>query len=169
MKFLRRFAALALAAGLAATAAWADTAKPNTDQAYGDWVLHCTKPKDGENACALHQKIMASDTKLPVAAFAIARNKSSHELRLAVILPLGLDIPAGVAGKAGTAALPFTIQTCVRRGCIASTQVDDKLLEALHGADTFTTTFKMRSVTDPTTVPVSLKGLDDGLKALESK
>ena len=32
---------------------------------------------------------------------------ASHELRLAAILPLGLDIPAGVAGKAGAnKALP---------------------------------------------------------------
>lgn len=161
--------ALTFAAGLAATAAWADGAKPGAGQAFGDWVLHCTKSKDGQGACALHQKILARDTRLPVAAFAIARNKDSRELRLAVILPLGLDIPAGVSGKAGDVPLTFAIQTCVRRGCVANTQVDEKLLETLRGADAFTTTFKMRGVTDPTTVPVSLKGLDAGLKALDSK
>jgi len=30
-------------------------------------------------------------------------------------------------------------------------------------------TFKMRIVADPTTIPVSLKGLDEGLKALETR
>jgi invasion protein IalB len=169
MKNTTRVVALALTTGLAGAAAWADDAKPNTDQAFGDWTLHCAQPKDGEPVCALRQKIMSSDTKLPVAAFAIARNKTSHELRLAVVLPLGLDIPAGVSGKAGAAPLTFAIQTCVRRGCIASTQVDDKLLESLHAAQALTTTFKMRIVTDPTTLTVSLKGLDDGLKALEAK
>lgn len=157
-----------IAAG-ASSAVHAAEAKPNGDQPFGDWVLHCTKTTNGEQVCALHQKILASDTKLPVAAFALARNKDSHELRLAAILPLGLDIPAGVSGKAGAAPLPFTIQTCVRRGCIASTTLDDKLLEALRGTDAFSVTFKMRIVEEPTTMPVSLKGLDEGLKALESK
>jgi invasion protein IalB len=157
---------LMAAAPAAATAA---EVKSNGDQPFGDWTLHCTKLGTGDQACALHQKILAKDTRLPVAAFALARNKDSHELRLAAILPLGLDIPAGVAGKAGTAALPFTIQTCVRRGCIASTSVDDKLLEALRGNDAFSVTFKMRVVADPTTIPVSLKGLDEGLKALAAK
>lgn len=158
--------AVTLAAGLA-TSVRADTAKPTADRAFGDWVLHCTKPKTGEEACALHQKVLSAKTKLPVAAFALARHKDSHELRLAVILPLGLDIPAGVSGKAGAAPLAFAVQTCVRRGCVANTQVDDRLLEALRATDSFTTTFKMRGVSEPTTVPVSLKGLGDGLKALE--
>lgn len=168
MQTKRILLGLTLAAGLSCATASADEAKPK-DSWYGDWVLHCTKAGSGQNGCALHQKIISSETRLPVAAFAIARNKQSRELRLAVILPLGLDIPAGVSAKAGTAPIAFTIQTCVRRGCIASVQADDKLLETLHGSETFTTTFKMRSVESPTTLNVSLKGLDEGLKALEAK
>ena len=76
---------------------------------------------------------------------------------------------SGVSGKAGEVRLPFTVQTCVRRGCIASTAVDETTLEALRGSDSFSITFKMRIVADPTTIPVSLKGLDDGLRALDTK
>ena len=36
-------------------------------------------------------------------------------------------------------------------------------------ADSFTATFKMRSVADPTTLKVSLKGFHAALTALESK
>lgn len=153
------------ATGLAGAAATQPAAEPT----FGDWTLHCAKLSGGGDACALRQKIMAKDTKLPVAAFALARSKDSHELRLAAVLPLGLDIPAGVAGKAGASPLAFTVQTCVKRGCIASTTVDDKLLEALRGGDALAVTFRMRSVADPVTIPVSLKGLDAGLKALEAK
>lgn len=142
--------------------------KPKADQAFGDWVLHCARLNGGQEACALHQKIMASDTRLPVASIALARHDQSHELRLAAVLPLGLDIPAGVAGKAGTAPLLLSVQTCVRRGCIASTMVSDTLLETLRGADALTITFKMRGVGEATTIPVSLKGLDEGLKALDT-
>jgi invasion protein IalB len=164
MKRFSTFIGLALGAAVLATpAAEAD------DQAFGDWVLHCADVSDGEKACALHQKIMSQDTKLPVASFAIARNKDSRELRLAVVLPLGVDIPAGVSGKVGEVALTFALQTCVKRGCIANTLVDDRLLEKLHATDSFTTTFKMRSVADPTTLTVSLKGFHAALTALESK
>ncbi len=170
MKCNATFLALAIAILFAGgPAALAEDAKsPPAEQAFGDWVLHCAKSGTGEAICALHQRIMAADTKLPVADFAVARNKDSHELRLAAILPLGLDIPAGVSGKAGDVPLTFTVQTCVKRGCIASTTVDDKLLETLRGKDAFTATFRMRSVADPVTIPVSLKGLDAGLKALDT-
>lgn len=168
MQMTRLILALVLSVGLSGGLARADGAKPK-DRWFGDWVLHCTKTSAGENACALHQKIISVETRHPVAAFAIARNTQSDELRLAVILPLGLDIPAGVSGKAGDTPIAFAVQTCVRRGCIASTQVDDKLLETLHGTQAFTTTFKMRSVASPTTLSVSLKGLEEGLKVLEAK
>jgi invasion protein IalB len=164
MKRISTFIAIALgSATLAAPMAEAD------DQTFGDWVLHCADVSGGEKACALHQKIVSQDTKLPVASFAVARNKDSRDLRLAVVLPLGVDIPAGVSGQAGETALAFVLQTCVKRGCIASTLVGDKLLERLHATDSFTATFKMRSVADPTTLKVSLKGFHAALTALESK
>jgi invasion protein IalB len=163
MKHFITLVAVVLASVWAIAPAMAGQAKASDDKVFGDWILHCAKTSAGEEACALHQ------TKLPVAAFAIARSKDSQELRLAAILPLGLDIPAGVSGKAGDLLLAFQVQTCVRRGCIASTQVHGKLLETLHGAREFTATFKMRSVADPTTLAVSLNGLDEALKALESK
>lgn len=169
MKRILPLFVLVLGAGLLVAAPLrADEKKPGDDKVFGDWILHCAKASSGEQACALHQKIMSADTKLPVAAAALARNKQSHELRLAVILPLGLDIPAGVSAMAGSTPISLTIQTCVRRGCVASTGVDDKLLETLHGAGAFTATFRMRSIAEPVTVPFSLKGLDEGLKALES-
>lgn len=140
-----------------------------SDQAFGDWVLHCADVSGGEKACALHQKIMSQDTRLTVASFAIARNKDSKDLRLAVVLPLGLDIPAGVSGQAGAAKIAYAVQTCVKRGCIASTSVNEGLLAVLRDSDRFTTTFRMRGVADPTTLTVSLKGFHDALVALEAK
>ncbi len=161
---------LALAAAVlvcGGTAARADEAAK--DERFGDWVLHCTEISKGDTACALHQKIASETTKAPVAAFAIAFNKDSKELRLTAVLPLGLDIAAGVAGKVNEVPLAFAVQTCVRRGCVANVTVDEKLLDTLRGSDSFTATFKMRSVRDPVKVAVSLKGLHEGLKALEAR
>lgn len=153
---------------LAALALGAPGAKAS-DQAFGDWILHCADVSGGEKACALHQKIMSQDTKLPVASFAIARNKDSLDLRLAVVLPLGLDIPAGVSGRAGETDINLTVQTCVKRGCIASTTVDEKLLAALHGNERLSTTFRMRGVANPTTLNLSLKGFHEALAALDAR
>ena len=140
-----------------------------SDQAFGDWVLHCADVSGGEKACALHQKIMSLDTKLQVASFAIARNKDSKDLRLAVVLPLGLDIAAGVSGRAGETAITLAVQTCVKRGCVASASVDNKLLAALHGSERLSVTFRMRGVAKPTTFDASLKGFHAGLTALDAK
>lgn len=164
---------IAIALVLAGTAVLAGgAAAPSdkaTNQAFGDWVLHCTEIKPGVTDCVLRQKIVSAETKLPVAAFAIGTQEDSRALRLTAILPLGLDIPAGVSGKAGDVPLAFTVQTCVRRGCVASVAVDDSLLKALKGSDAFTASFRMRGVEQPVTLPVSLKGLDQGLKELLAK
>jgi len=157
-------ACLSVLAGGAATPA--DKA---TNEPFGDWTLHCAEIKPGVTDCVLRQRIVSQETKLPVASFAFGTQEQSKALRLTAILPLGLDIPAGVSGKAGDVPLAFTVQTCVRRGCVASLMVDEKALAGLHGRDAFTATFRMRGVAEAVTLPVSLKGLDEGLKALEAK
>ena len=169
MKPITTLVALILAGAWAASPVLAGQTKAGDDKVFGDWVLHCAKTSAAEEACALHQKIISRETKLSVAAVSIARGKDSQELRFAVILPLGLDIPFGVAGKAGDSPLTFQVQTCVRRGCIVTSQIDHKLLEALHGSRFFMTTFKIRGVANPITLAVSNNGLDEGLKALKSK
>lgn len=165
--------ALAIAlAGLAAGGAAASAAEVKSaaaNRSFGDWVFRCAKTRTGEEACALHQKIMAADTKLPVAAFVLARNQDSKDLKLAAILPLGLDIPAGVSGTIGDAKLSFTVQTCVKRGCLASAPIEARLLAALGGKGPFDVTFRLRGVADEVTMPVSLKGLGEGLAALDGK
>ena len=167
MKQISTALALAIAVLTGGTASWADEAPK--DERFGDWVLRCTEISKGDTACALHQKIASQQTKAPVAAFAIAFNRESKQLRLTAILPLGLDIAAGVSGKVDAVPLPFAVQTCVRRGCVANVTVDEKLLDTLRSSDSFTTTFRMRSVSEPVSVAVSLKGLHEGLKALEAR
>lgn len=149
----------------------AETPKASTPvESYGDWRLHCAEIAKGEKVCALHQKLISEQTKLPVANFAIARHKDSKELRLTAILPLGLDIPVPITGQAGSApAFTYKLQTCLPRGCIANVAIDDAMLKAMEGSPSFTITFKMRAVAAPTTFTVSLKGLDQGLKALDAK
>lgn len=154
----------------AAPAAMADTATPQPTQSFGDWRLHCTEIAPGDKACALHQKLVSAQTKMPVATFALARHKDSRELRLTAILPLGLDIPVPITGKIGEGAtFQYRLQTCLPRGCIASVAVDEAMLKGLNTASSLNVTFKMRAVKEPTTFTVSLKGLPEGLTALDAK
>lgn len=177
MKIIKTVLASALAAAMLATPAVAAEvpkaapAKPaEPAQPFGDWRLQCTKAPSGEGVCALRQKLVSDQTKKPVAAFAFARRKDSKELRLAAVLPLGLDIPVPVTGKVGDGApFQFRVRTCLPRGCIASVIVDDAMLEALSSAPGFSITFKMRPVQQSTTFTVSLKGFADGLKALDAR
>ena len=170
MKTTTILLAPALVAAMSALPAVAGTAAPQPTQSFGDWRLHCTEIAPGDTACALHQKLVSAQTKMPVATFALARHKESRELRLTAILPLGLDIPVPITGKIGEgAAFQYKLQTCLPRGCIANVAVDEAMLTGLSSAQSFSVTFKMRAVTAPTTFTVSLKGLKEGLAALDAK
>lgn len=153
---------------LTAVGAAADTTTP--DRVFGHWVMHCIEMDGSAKACALHQRLYSDKTKAPVASFAIADNEKGAAHRLTVIMPLGIDIPAGVTGAlAGRPALAYQIQTCLPRGCIASVGLTAEDLAALEAARDFTTSFRMRGVADPVTVTVSLKGVTEGLKALAAE
>jgi invasion protein IalB len=157
--------------GLVMTACLAGAAADTSDahQRFGHWVLRCITLDGNKEACALHQRLHGETTKAPVASFAIADNEKGADHRLTAILPLGLDIPAGVSGKLGKQTLSYQVQTCLPRGCIANTALTPEDIAALKSEKSFTTSFRIRGVTEPVTVTVSLEGLAEGLKALEAK
>lgn len=167
MKRITSFLVLGLVAVNAAIGA-AAVAK-TADQRFGHWILRCIDSDGGAEACALHQRLHGDMTKAPVAAFAIADDEAGTDHRLTAILPLGLDIPAGVSGKIAGHDFSYKIQTCLSGGCLASTSLSAEDLSALKSQKVFTTTFRLRGVPEAVTVTVSLEGMAEGLKALDAR
>ncbi len=160
--------AAALAVPVALPSATADTEKTPAD--FGDWHLRCREVVKGEQACALHQRLVSEKTGKHVMALALAGNRDGSDFRLTAILPLGLDVPAGITGRIGDGPeFNFRLQTCIMRGCIANVELSPDDLRGLAAAGTLTTTFSLRGVDQPVSVPASLKGLAEGLKALRAQ
>ena len=103
-------------------------------------------------------------------ALALAGNRDGSAYRLTAILPLGLDVPAGITGRIGDGPeFSYRLQTCIMRGCIANVELSPEELRALLAAGSITTSFSLRGVDQPVTVSGSLQGLADGLKALNGQ
>jgi invasion protein IalB len=158
-------AGLALAAPAAPPSAAADVVTPA--QSFGHWHLRCREIVKGEKACALHQRLVSEKTGKHVMALALAGNREGSAYRLTAILPLGLDVPAGITGRIGDGPeFSYRLQTCIMRGCIANVDLSAEETRALMAASSITTRFSLRGVDQPVSVAASLDGLADGLKAL---
>ncbi|MFM8747762.1 MAG: invasion associated locus B family protein [Aestuariivirga sp.] len=159
---------LALATPAAPPAAAADAVTPA--ESFGDWHVRCREIVKGEKACALHQRLVSEKTGKHVMALALAGNREGTAYRLTAIMPLGLDVPAGITGRIGDGPeFSYQLQTCIMRGCIASIELSPEALRALMAAGSVTTRFSLRGVDQPITVSASLKGLPDGFKALRAQ
>jgi invasion protein IalB len=159
---------LCLLAPAAPPSAAADAVTPS--QAFGHWHLRCREIVKGEKVCALHQRLVSEKTGKHVMALALAGNRDGSAYRLTAILPLGLDVPAGITGRIGDGPeFSYRLQTCIMRGCIANVELSPEELRALLAAGSITTSFSLRGVDQPVTVSGSLQGLADGLKALNGQ
>lgn len=146
-------------------AAAADAVMP--PKTFGAWHLRCREIAKGAQACALHQRLVSEKTGKHVMALALAGNQSGSAYRLTAILPLGLDVPAGITGRIGDGPeFSYRLQTCIMRGCIANVELSADQLRTLAAAGSLTTSFSLRGVDQPVTVPASLDGLAEGLTAL---
>ena len=159
---------LAFVSPLAPPSAAADAISAQQD--FGAWHMRCREIIEGEQACALHQRLVSETTGKHVMAMALAGNREGNGYRLSVVLPLGLDVPAGITGRIGNGPeFSYQLQTCISRGCIANVTLNPDEVSALAAAGSLTTRFQLRGVAEPVAVAASLNGLAEGIKAMASR
>ncbi|MGV3650247.1 MAG: invasion associated locus B family protein [Devosia sp.] len=152
--------------GGSAMAQNAEQAPPRVGQTFGDWLFECTALGEGQTACSLTQTIVVQETGRPIAKFSLARGAAAGQGFLVVMLPLGLDIPAGVqAAIDGNTPFPLAIETCIAGGCLASLQVDAARLNAMKSGTNFNIAFRMRGDAQPVQIAGSLNGITAGVAA----
>lgn len=147
-----------------AVGAGAPTARPG--QSFGDWTYECQPAGEGDGSCALGQTLLSGDTKKPLVRFNLGRDPKNAVVYLAVLLPLGLDLPAGVAGSVDNGnPFAYQIETCVPLGCIARIPAEARLLRAMKSGKALKVSFLMRGASLPTVLPASLAGIGPGITA----
>ena len=142
-------------------AAAAPTAQP-------EWISRCASDgRHGTLECALEQNVFLQKTGQLVAAVSIRVPADSHQPTLAVQVPLGLFLPAGVSLQVDdNKAVPLALQTCDAKGCYAASPVSAELLAALKSGKKLAVTFQNLSK-ENISVPLQLTNFAQAYQKIE--
>ncbi|MFG1358468.1 invasion associated locus B family protein [Xanthobacter pseudotagetidis] len=155
------FAAPALAQTAAPAAA--APAVTETRTVHEDWTVRCKKGGAAKPECEAVQTLQTTDLKGVLAHIAVRAEKDGP-VRLIVLVPPGVWLPANVVFKVPNVSdITLTYKRCGQH-CVASTELTSAQLDALKGSagkGEFTFENGSRS---PIILPVSFKGLG---KAME--
>ena len=133
---------------------------------FGDWVFECAALGEGQTLCSLNQTLIAKNSNKAIARFSLSRDKKSNENILGVLVPLGLDIPVGVAVNIDqNPPIPLTLLTCSPNGCVANAVLNPKAVDAFKVGKALSLSFKIRGADKPMNLAGSLNGLAAGIAA----
>jgi invasion protein IalB len=140
-------------------------------QAYGDWVLNCSKESDPEiktsESCSLHQQVM-TEKGARLLSVSIATVSKREEKIASFSLPLGFYIPDGVkitVGKGKTRRLLVTM--CTQKGCFAEIILDKELSRELSLGKKLKLALLTGDRVKNLDFSVSLKGISVGLRSVK--
>lgn len=166
IKTLRGATLSVIAAGLVNTSAHAEI---KTGDSYGDWAVECHASgpdKNDKNVCVLTQTVVDKDKKLKLLKLIFGRGKD--EPFFTALVPLGINIPAGVTATVDQhKPISLTVQTCFQQGCVATTTLDGKLLKEIRSGEKLAINFTMKPSAKSVSINGSLKGIKEGMKAID--
>ena len=135
-----------------------------------DWRIECNVQLVNQNVCALTQTLVSAETGKRVLDLVLRRVGKHRKLALTVVTPLGVFLAAGIAAKVDDGKqFSLVWQRCTGQGCQAMVAVDAGLEKALKAGDHLLVGFKTKATAEATTVSASLKGIAQGLRALDRK
>lgn len=136
-------------------------------ETFGNWTAKCEAPKDQkEGGCFIYQNLVLREGGQRVLQVAIGYVPNSTEPIALLSLPLGISLPPGVSIEVERDdPLRFPVERCEPNGCRAGLKLKSSFMDKLASAPQMTVRFH-DAQRQPIEVPLSLKGLDEGLKSL---
>lgn len=154
-----------------ALSARAEEQEAPTQTLYGEWTKQCEQlPQRSEPTCYLFQNMVLKETGQRVMLITLGYlGENPNQLVSILSLPLGIYLPAGVRFRVedGTVAT-MVVQHCDNEGCKAAMPIDPLLFQALTTNDSAQVQM-VNTQRKELALPVSLKGLPEGFKALRKK
>jgi invasion protein IalB len=142
-----------------------------TDKPGALWGKSCEPAPDGKQTCAIIQNIVITDknTNQSLRALAVAVGYmpgGGDKLRMALTVPLGINLPAGVGfqiddGQSNT--LP--IETCIADGCHIIMSIDAGGRDSLVKSKLIKITYQLVNG-QKMALPIELTGFGDALAQL---
>ncbi|MSR15014.1 MAG: invasion associated locus B family protein [Gammaproteobacteria bacterium] len=136
-------------------------------QTFGSWTAKCEAPKGGiEGGCFIYQNLVLREGGQRVLQVAVGYVPNSQEPIALLSLPLGISLPPGVSIEIkSNEPLRFPVERCEPNGCRAGLKLKQEFVTKLAQAEQMTVRFH-DAQRQPIEVPLSLKGLAEGLEAL---
>ncbi|PJB71099.1 MAG: hypothetical protein CO093_06055 [Alphaproteobacteria bacterium CG_4_9_14_3_um_filter_47_13] len=118
------------------------------EQKPSPWIVRCNEA-DGEvrkGSCEIFQRLIIAESGERVAELAIGFPEDRDDARGVIILPLGMMLSEGAQMKIDEGAFfKFSMRYCIKDGCYAFLNMDDKLLGMMRKGNKATILFKMAS------------------------
>jgi invasion protein IalB len=152
------------ATGVVAPQASGDGAPP----AGAEWVSRCaSEARQGTLECVVEQTAVLQKTGQLVAAVSIRVPADTHQPSLAVQIPVGLFLPAGVTLQVDDKkAISLTLQTCDLKGCYAATPISPELLADLKAGKKLAVSFQ-NLTKENITVPLQLTNFNQAYQKIQ--
>ncbi len=133
-------------------------------EAHGDWALQC--PED--TPCLLVQHIfLKGNREKPLLSFILQFSDKPSRLVIAIRIPLGVMLTPGIElGVDGAKASTYPFHHCRPEGCLAIFPGSRKLRKTIERGQQANVGYYLTNG-KKYSVPVSLKGITAGLRALE--
>ena len=138
-------------------------------QKFEDWTVVCNKDEQKKQLCFLSQQVSTTkdDKAQVIAVYQVGYFDKEKKLKMIQILPLGVNLQAGtsiISDKENLVA-PGKYSLCTAVGCHAVAELSDKDLNTILSSATNMLGFMSEG--KQVNLPISVKGLKDGIEALK--
>ena len=140
---------------------------------FEDWTVTCTKEDAKTNTpaiCLLSQQVNVTDAnnvQKPLALYQFGYVGPKKELKVILTLPLGIKLDVGTSIISGSQLMaPGKFVVCTEAGCQAIADITDADLKAILAAPQNAIAY-MGGDGKQVSMPMSIKGLADGLKFIK--
>ena len=138
-------------------------------QKFGDWAVSCTKVEGNKKLCQLNQQsqITKDDKTEILSMYQVGYFANDNKLMMIQILPLGSLLQPGTAIIVNEKFIaPGKFTNCLSQGCRAIAEITESDLTEILKANQLQIGY-VNIEGKTVSVPLSNKGLKDGLSALK--
>jgi len=137
-----------------------------TRSTHDDWQSLCVL-REGKTTCEVSQTLQIDKDGQVSFAMRITLSKQADKVLMEVALPLGLDLPAGIAlqvDESNEINIPFA--TCIAQGCAAVVMAEEEFLNQLRKGATLKVAFRPFSQAQSVLLNTSLRGFTSAMQVL---
>lgn len=136
-------------------------------QRFGNWGVQCETAPNNVQVCYLQQVLSAKNQPQPIMVTVLGYGQGKPFPTAIFELPKDVDINQGIQLKVDKYKPVGFKGKCDQRGCRAGFTLDNPLTQQFSKGQQALIAFRKKGATEPTLLPVSLKGVAYGLKMVK--